>query len=125
MERSGPAATPLASPAAGQTTTAIVVSATNDPLRVSGSDGVDHLEYDLLVTNGFTAPVTLTSIAVTAPDGETLLRLEGESLVTATQPLLGRTPTADDPGLRRGGGGDGRHGPTRPPAGKLGPPHRV
>ena len=87
-------ATPLASPAAGVTTTAIVVSATNDPLRVSGSDGVDHLEYDLLVTNGFAAPVTLAAIAVTAPDGETLLRLEGEALATATQPLFGRTPTA-------------------------------
>ena len=79
------------------TTTAIVVSATNDPLRVSGSDGLDHLEYDLLVTNGFAAPVTLTSIAVIAPDGETLLRLEGDALVTATQPLLGRTPTAEIP----------------------------
>ena len=72
-------ATPVASPAVGEKTTAIVVSATNDPLRVSGSDGVDHLEYDLLVTNGFAAPVTLTSIAVTAPDGETLLRLEGDA----------------------------------------------
>ena len=90
-------ATPVASPAVGEKTTAIVVSATNDPLRVSGSDGVDHLEYDLLVTNGFAAPVTLTSIAVTAPDGETLLRLEGDALVTATQPLLGRTPTAAIP----------------------------
>ena len=60
-------ATPVASPAAGETTTAIVVSATNDPLRVSGSDGLDHLEYDLLVTNGFAAPVTLTSIAVDRP----------------------------------------------------------
>ena len=77
--------------------TAIVVSATNDPLRVPGSDGVDHLEYDLLVTNGFTAPVTLTSIAVIAPDGETLLQLDGDALVTATQPLLGRTPTAAIP----------------------------
>src|SRR5687768_12801582 len=73
-------ATPVVSPAAGVTTTAIVVSATNDPLRVSGSDGVDHLEYDLLVTNGFAAPVTLTAIAVTAPDGETLLRLDGDAL---------------------------------------------
>lgn len=90
-------ATLAASPAAGEKTTAIVVSATNDPLRVSGSDGIDHLEYDLLVTNGFAAPVTLTSIAVTAPEGETLLRLEGEALVTATQPLLGRTPTATIP----------------------------
>ena len=90
-------ATPLASPAAGVTTTAIVVSATNEPLRVTGSDGLDHLEYDLLVTNGFAAPVTLTSIAVTAPGSETLLRLAGEALVTATQPLLGRAPTAAIP----------------------------
>jgi hypothetical protein len=85
---------PVASPTAGEATTAIVVSATNDPLRVSGSDGVDHLEYDLLVTNGFAAPVTLTSIDVVNPDGETLLTLEGDALVIATQPLLGRTPTA-------------------------------
>src|SRR5215217_3706132 len=90
-------ATPVVSPAAGVKTTAIVVSATNDPLRVSGSDGLDHLEYDLLITNGFAAPVTLTSIAVTSPDSETLLRLEGEALVTATQPLLGRTPMAEIP----------------------------
>ena len=55
------------------TTTAILVSATNDPLRVSGSDGVDHLEYDLLVTNGFAAPVTLTAIVVTTPDGQTIV----------------------------------------------------
>jgi hypothetical protein len=90
-------ATPLAAPAAGVTTTAIVVSATNAPLRVTGSDGLDHLEYDLLVTNGFAAPVTLTAIAVTAPDGETLLRLDGDDLVTETQPLLGRAPTAAIP----------------------------
>ena len=64
---------------------------------MSGSDGLDHLEYDLLVTNGFAAPVTLTAIAVAAPGGETLLRLEGDVLVTATQPLLGRTPMAEIP----------------------------
>src|ERR687889_2392716 len=87
-------ATPAVSPAAGERTTAIVVSSTNDPLRVPGSNGVDHLEYDLLVTNGFTAPVTMTSIAVKASDGEPLLQLDGDGLVTATQPLLGRTPTA-------------------------------
>jgi hypothetical protein len=87
----------VASPTAGVRSTAIVVSATNDPLRVSGSDGVDHLEYDLLVTNGFTAPVTLTSIAVIGPDGEPLLQLDGDALVTATQPLIGRTPTAAIP----------------------------
>jgi hypothetical protein len=99
LPRSGQAqdATPAVSRAAGERATAIVVSATNDPLRVSGSDGVDHLEYDLLVTNGFAAPVTLTSITVTAPDGETLLRLDGDALTAATQFLLGRTPTAEIP----------------------------
>lgn len=90
-------ATPVMPRAVGERATAIVVSATNDPLRVSGSDGVDHLEYDLLVTNAFRAPVTLTSITVTAPDGETLLRLDGDALVTATQPLIGKTPTAEIP----------------------------
>src|SRR5215212_154841 len=90
-------ATPVASPAAGVRTTAIVVSSTNDPLRVPGSDGVDHLEYDLLLTNGFAAPVTMTAIEVMASDGEPLLQLDGDDLVTATQPLLGRTPTAAVP----------------------------
>jgi hypothetical protein len=90
-------ATPFASVADGEATTAIIVSATNDPLRVTGSDGVDHLEYDLLVTNGFAAPVTLTAIEVKAPDGETLLTLDGDALVAATQPLLGRKPMTEIP----------------------------
>jgi hypothetical protein len=78
-------------------TTAIVVSATNDPLRVTGSDGLDHLEYDLIVTNAAAAPVTLTSIEVVAPDDETLLRLAGDDLVQATQPLFGQEPTREIP----------------------------
>ncbi|MFN8677267.1 MAG: M23 family metallopeptidase [Thermomicrobiales bacterium] len=90
-------ATPAGAPAAGEKSTAIVVSATNDPLRVAGSDGLDHLEYDLLVTNAFAAPVTLTSIAVTAPDGETLLSLDADALAAVTQRLLGRTPAAEIP----------------------------
>lgn len=90
-------ATPAVLPESGEATTAIVVSATNDPLRVTGSDGVDHLEYDLLVTNGFAAPVTLSSIVVTSPDGETLLTLDGDALVAATQPLLGKKPMAEIP----------------------------
>ncbi len=86
-------ATPVASIAAASRTTAIVVSATNDPLRALGSDGADHLEYDLIVTNAFTAPVTLASVEVLAPDGEGLLRLAGDDLVASTQPLLEVTPT--------------------------------
>ena len=38
------------------------------PLRVPGSDGMTHLEYDLLLANVFTAPVTLTAVEVLDPD---------------------------------------------------------
>ena len=77
--------------------TAILVSATNAPLRVAGSDGSDHLEYDLLVTNAFVGPVALTEIEVFAADGESLLRLDGDALTQATQPLIGRAPTEQIP----------------------------
>jgi hypothetical protein len=75
------------------------VTATNAPLRVAGSDGVDHLEYDLIVTNAFPAPVTLTAVEVIAPGGDSLLRLTGDTLVQATQPLFFREapPTATIP----------------------------
>jgi murein DD-endopeptidase MepM/ murein hydrolase activator NlpD len=75
--------------------TAIVVSAIGGPVGVPGSDGLEHIEYDLLVTNVFTAPVTLTAIEVLTLDGERLLLLEGDALVMATQPLLGLTPLAE------------------------------
>jgi len=74
-------------------TTALLVTAIHDPLRVTGSDGMVHLEYDLVLTNVFTAPVTITAIEVLTPDGQSLLRLEGDALETMTQPLFGRTPT--------------------------------
>lgn len=85
-------ATPSASPAA-PTTTALLVSAIRPPLRVTASDGRVHLEYDLMLINVFTAPVTLTSVDVLTPDGHVLLHLAGDSLRAMTQPLLGQTPT--------------------------------
>ena len=60
---------------------------------MTGSDGMVHLEYDLVLTNVFTAPVTITAIDVLTPDGQSLLRLEGDALEAMTQPLFGRTPT--------------------------------
>ena len=87
-------ATPVAPPGWTAETTALLVTATHDPLRVTGSDGMVHLEYDLVITNVFTTPVTLTAIDVLTPDGRSLLRLEGDALEAVTQPLLGRTPTA-------------------------------
>ncbi len=85
-------------PSSASHPTAILVSATNEPLRVMGSDGMEHLNYDLVITNAFAVPVTLTSLEVLgAEDGRSLLRLEGDALAAVTQPLLGRTPTPQVP----------------------------
>jgi hypothetical protein len=79
--------------------TALLVSATNAPLRVRGSDGLEHLEYDLILTNVFTAPVTLTAVEVITPDGQALLRLEGDALAANIQPVFftGASPGAAVP----------------------------
>jgi Peptidase family M23 len=91
-----PPATPVTGTGA-PATTAILVGATNKPLRVAGSDGADHLEYDLIITNALPAPLTLTAIEVLGPAGTRLLHLAGDALVQATQPLIGLTPTAQIP----------------------------
>jgi hypothetical protein len=82
-----------APPAAAQVTP-LLVSATNAPLRVLGSDGLEHLEYDLVFTNVFSAPVTLTAIQVFGPDGSELFRLDGDPLVARTMPLFSGEPSA-------------------------------
>jgi hypothetical protein len=66
---------------------ALLAYATNPPFRALGSDGMEHLEYDLVITNVFTAPVTLTAIEVVASDGRQLLRLAGDALAANTQPI--------------------------------------
>src|SRR5215213_7597949 len=86
-------ATPVALPGVTARTTALLVTAIHDPLRVTGSDGMVHLEYDLVLTNVFTSPVTISSIDVLTPEGQSLLRLEGDALEAMTQSLVGRTPT--------------------------------
>ena len=54
-----------------------------------------HVEYDLVLANVFTAPVTLTAIEVLdpgapgAPGGAPLLRLEGAALAALTQSVAG------------------------------------
>jgi hypothetical protein len=75
--------------------TALVASATNGPVRVLGSDGMEHLEYDLIITNVFTVPITLTALEVTVPDGRVLLRLEGDALRAVTQPVFSGPPTQE------------------------------
>jgi Peptidase family M23 len=74
-------------------TTALLVTSTNAPLRVLGSDGLEHLQYDLVFSNLFTAPVTLTAIDVIGPDGAELLRLDGDALAESTLPIFGGEPS--------------------------------
>jgi hypothetical protein len=87
-------ATPEAPPGVTARTTALLVSAIRDPLHVTGSDGLVHLEYDLVVTNVFSAPVSLEDIEVLTPEGASLLRLSGDALTAVTQPLVGSTKPA-------------------------------
>lgn len=79
-------------------TTAVLATSTNAPQRVVGSDGQEHLEYDLIFTNVFNDVVTLTSIEVLDPDGSLLLHLDDDALAAQTRPLFdGTTPTRDVP----------------------------
>jgi hypothetical protein len=96
---SSPPPTPASSPVAPQpqaevTTTALTVSAVNPPIRLVGSDGKTHLEYDLILQSMFNAPVTLTSIEVLAPDGTSLLKLDGDEVAKFTTPAFTGPPTA-------------------------------
>jgi hypothetical protein len=92
-------ASEVQAPPASAQTTALLVTSTNAPLRVLGSDGLQHLEYDLIFTNYFYAPVTLTAIEVTGPDGSELLRLDGDALAASTQPVIEGKPSAVVPVL--------------------------
>jgi murein DD-endopeptidase MepM/ murein hydrolase activator NlpD len=89
-------ATPASQPT-DRELTAIVVSAIGGPIGVPGSDGLQHIEYDLVVTNVFSSPVLLSTIEVLTLDGNPLLSLAGDDLVAATQPLLGLTPLEEIP----------------------------
>ena len=77
-------------------TTALAVQVAGPAMAVHGSDGREHVEYDLLITNAFTATVTLDSIEVHG-DGKLLFALSGSSLADRTFPLSGVQPTAAIP----------------------------
>jgi hypothetical protein len=66
-----------------KTTSALRVQTAGQPQRVHGTDGREHIEYDLVLTNWFTAGVTLRSLEVRG-DGGRLLRLSGAQLGAAT-----------------------------------------
>src|SRR6478736_1050285 len=73
--------------------TAILVSPIHEAQVVRGDDGKDHVEYELLVVNVFSEPVTLSSVTVLDPAGKELMRIEGGTLAAATQTLFAKTAT--------------------------------
>jgi hypothetical protein len=74
-------------------TTAILVSPIHEAQIVRGDDGKDHVEYELLVVNVLSEPVTLSSVTVLDPAGTELMRIEGRTLAAATQFLFAKTAT--------------------------------
>src|SRR4051812_2638509 len=79
--------------------TALSVTSTGPALAVRGSDGTVHLDYDLVLTSMFDAPITLVSVDVLEPSGRRLLRLEGDTLAALTHPNFGAVdqPTSTVP----------------------------
>jgi hypothetical protein len=65
---------------------AFVVSPIHEAQIVRGDDGMDHVEYDLLIVSVLPEPVTLSSVTVLDPAGKELMRIEGAALVAVTQP---------------------------------------
>jgi hypothetical protein len=88
------ALTSVASAAERDRPTAIVVSPIHEAQVVRGNDGMDHVEYELLVVSVFPEPVTLTSVTVLNPAGKQLMRIEKAALSAATQPLFAHTESA-------------------------------
>jgi hypothetical protein len=87
-----------ASAAAPDRPTAILVSPIHEAQIVRADDGKDHVEYELLVVNVFSEPVTLASVTVLDPAGKKLMRIEGAALAAATQTLFAKTATPVVPG---------------------------
>lgn len=73
--------------------TAILVSPIHEAQLVRGDDGMDHVEYELLVVSVFPEPVTLSSVAVLDQAGKERARIEGDALAAATQTLFAKTET--------------------------------
>ena len=77
--------------------TALLVSPIHEAQVVRGDDGMDHVEYGLLLVSVFPEPVTLSSVAVLDLTGKELMRIEGNALAAATQTLFAKTPARDIP----------------------------
>jgi hypothetical protein len=75
-----------------ETSSALRVEVSGAPQYVHGSDGREHVEYDLIITNAFPADATLRSLEVRG-DGRPRLSLSGAALDAATLQLASQTPT--------------------------------
>src|ERR1700733_7508376 len=71
--------------------TAILVNPIHEAQVVRGDDGMDHVEYELLVVSVFPEPLTLSSVTVLGPLGKELMRMDGAVLAAATQTLFAKT----------------------------------
>jgi hypothetical protein len=81
--------------------TAILVNPIHEAQLVRGDDGMDHVEYDLLVVSVFSEPVTLSSVAVLDSSGKELMRMEGTSLPPRPRPCSRRRRPPSFPRRRR------------------------
>jgi murein DD-endopeptidase MepM/ murein hydrolase activator NlpD len=77
--------------------TAFIDSPIHEAQIVRGDDGMDHVEYDLLIVSVLPEPVMLSSVTVLDPVGKDLMRIEGAELATVTQPLFAHTRTTEIP----------------------------
>ena len=73
--------------------TAILVRPIYEAQVVRGDDGMDHVEYELLVVSVFSEPVTLSSVTVLDPNGKELTRIDRGALAAVTQTLFSKTPS--------------------------------
>jgi hypothetical protein len=67
------AARPIPAPGE-QSVTALALSVATPPRMLVGSDGRNHIAYDLLSTNATPVTITLTGVEVTTLDGRPLAR---------------------------------------------------
>jgi hypothetical protein len=81
-----------ASPAGAETSSALHVEAAGAPQRVHGSDGREHVEYDLVVTNALPAEARLRSLTVRG-GGRRLIARSGPALGDITSPLAALPPS--------------------------------
>ncbi|MGA5462254.1 peptidoglycan DD-metalloendopeptidase family protein [Mycobacterium sp. NPDC050041] len=79
-------ATPGPSAQAPAQVTPVLAYAVADPIPVPGTDGRDHLAYELVLTNQLPSEVTMDSLEVRSGD-TTLLELAGDRLGYWTRPV--------------------------------------